>query len=163
MHLITNFFFCLFVVFLLLLLIWWDITDYSSGLMIRFAAPLQIFVRGGTELPEVTFSLFLPSFVQSAVIMQSFAIPAKNVSLLLRNTLLPSLRTKGLLSYFEDIPNSSLRRWIFISVVLRPCVIWALYELYRKLSLCVFQLVGEIGFWGGFFSSTAKVYCVPAI
>lgn len=61
MLLIMNLFVCW--AFFLLLLFWWVITGYSSGLMIRFAALLQIFVRGGTELPEVTFSLFLSSFV----------------------------------------------------------------------------------------------------
>lgn len=55
----------------------WDATRYISGLMTTLAAPLQIFVRGGAALPEVTFRLALSSFVQSVVIVQPFARPAK--------------------------------------------------------------------------------------
>jgi len=89
--------------------------------MIRLAVPLQIFVRGGTALPEVTFRLSL-SFVQSAVIVQPFARPTKNTSLLLSNALLPSLRTKGLFLHLEQLPNSSLCiLFLFVfSLILHP-------------------------------------------
>lgn len=100
----------------------WDATRYISGLMTTLAAPLQTFVRGGAALPEVTFRLALSSFVQSVVIVQPFARPAKNASLLLSNALLPSLRTRGFLSYLGRLPNSSLSSlFLFIfSLILHP-------------------------------------------
>ena len=116
--------------------------------MTRLAAPLQIFVRGGIALAEVTFSLSLSSFVQSAVTVQPFARPAKNASLLLSNTLLPSLRTRGLLSYLEHLPNSSLQTSSFIFLlILHP---WFSELLVNCTETYHFLYFGW-GVWGFFW------------
>lgn len=135
-----NFFF-LFFFFLC-----WDATWYCSGLMAKLAALLQIFVRGGTALPDITFSLSLSSFIQSAVIVQPFARPAKNASLLLSNTLFPSLRTRGLPSYLEHLPNSSLLTLLFIfSLVLHPWLSELLVNCTETYHFLYFSWLGSLG------------------
>lgn len=52
----------------------WDLGVWLVTL--RVFLLLSIFVGGGTALPELTFSLSLPSFVYSAVTMQPLARPA---------------------------------------------------------------------------------------
>lgn len=51
-----------------------QVSVVSAGLMTIPAAPLQVFVRGGTALPEVVFGLPL-SFAWFAVTLQSHARP----------------------------------------------------------------------------------------